>query len=332
MFKIKKRFKILLSSLFLLVIISIVGCERNGVIIDEVNSIDIYNGAVAVENNNEYKIYNKINDTYEKVDTNYLISSYNLNNKSFIFNKDGKIKINYKGKDIDIEDNKNIISPKLSTMGEYLLYFIKDEYLELKIKDLDKNEYVNFKSNVFISGDLVEWLSEDSLIYYGIDENKNNGVFLYDLKKQEEKLLYKLENGFLEYIKVFDNLTIFTQSNFSKERSIKIINADGKIIEEINNVEEVNDIQYTKDGLFILGKFKDNTYSIYKYQNGNLKRIVYDFPKIINLEKGLSKDENDNILFIGNDEINDEKVYMYDNESITLLSITDGSYFFIDVR
>ena len=117
-----------------------------------------------------------------------------------------------------------------------------------------------------------------------------------------------------------------------RDKIPEIINADGKIIEEINNVEEVNDIQYTKDGLFILGKFKDNNYSIYKYQNGNLKRIVYDFPKIINLEKGLSKDENDNILFIGNDELNNEKVYMYDNESITLLSITDGNYFFIDVR
>lgn len=332
MFRLKKEFKILLSSLFLLLIISIVGCEKNELIIEERNVIDIFNGAIVVEKNNEYKIYNKLDDKYEKVDTDYLISSYNLKSKNFIFNKDGIMKINYNGKEINIEDDGNVVSPKLSVMGEYLLYFIKNDYLELKIKSLDKNEYIDFKSNVMISGDLIEWLNEDTIIYYGIDNNKNNGIFLYNLKEKEEKLIYKLDNGFVEYMKVFDDLTIFIQSNFSKERSIKIINENGELIEELKDAKDINDIEYTKDGVFILGKFKDNNYSIYKYQNQSLKRIVYDFPKIINLEKGLSKDKDGNILFVGNDEIDNEKIYMYKDESITLLDAVEGDYFFIEVR
>lgn len=332
MFKRRKNLKVFLSSLFLLLIITMVGCEKEEIIKEEINRLELFNGAIAIENSNEYTIYNKINDSYEKADTNYVISSYNLNNKSFIFNEDGKMKVNYNGKEIDIDADKNIISPKLSIMGEYLLYFIKDEYLQLKIKNLAKDEYVNFKSNVMISGDLVEWLSEDSLIYYGIDNNKNNGIFIYDFIEEKEKLLYKLDNGFLEYMRVFDNLIIFTQSNFSKEKSIKIISKNGEIIEEINDVKDVNDIEYTKDGLFILGKFKDNNYSIYQYKDGNLKRLVYDFPKVINLEKGLSIDKDGNILFVGNNEINKEKIYMYSNESIVALDTVEGNYFFIDIR
>ena len=332
MFKRRKKIKIFLSSLFLALIIIMVGCKKEEIIVEEINSLELFNGAIAVENSNEYSIYNKINDNYEKVNTNYLISSYNLNNNSFIFNDDGKMKVNYNGKEIDIEEDKNIISPKLSIMGEYLLYFIKDEYLQLKIKNLAKDEDIDFNSNVMISGDLVEWLSEDSLIYYGIDNNKNNGIFIYDFIEEKERLLYKLDNGFLEYMRVFDNLIIFTQSNFSKEKSIKIISKSGEIIEEINGVKDVNDIEYTEDGLFILGKFKDNNYSIYQYKDGNLKRLVYDFPKIINLEKGLSIDKDGNILFVGNNEINKEKIYMYSNESIVSLDAIEGNYFFIDVR
>lgn len=332
MFKRRKKIKIFLSSLFLALIIIMVGCKKEEIIVEEINSLELFNGAIAVENSNEYSIYNKINDNYEKVNTNYLISSYNLNNNSFIFNDDGKMKVNYNGKEIDIEEDKNIISPKLSIMGEYLLYFIKDEYLQLKIKNLAKDEDIDFNSNVMISGDLVEWLSEDSLIYYGIDNNKNNGIFIYDFIEEKERLLYKLDNGFLEYMRVFDNLIIFTQSNFSKEKSIKIISKSGEIIEEINGVKDVNDIEYTEDGLFILGKFKDNNYSIYQYKDANLKRLVYDFPKIINLEKGLSIDKDGNILFVGNNEINKEKIYMYSNESIVSLDAIEGNYFFIDVR
>lgn len=332
MFKGKKKFKIPLIILFLPLIILMIGCEKNKIPIEEMESIDIFNGAMAIENNNKYDIYNKINDNYEKVDTNYLISSYNLNSKNFIFNENNKIKINYKGKDLIIEEDKDVISPKLSISGERLLYFIKNEYLQLKIKNLSTNEYINFESNVMISGDLIEWLSEDMIIYYGIDNNKNNGIFVYNIKEKTEKLIYKLDNGFVEYIRVFDNLIIFIQGNFSKEKSIKVISKDGEIIEEINDVEDISDIEYTKDGLFILGKFKDNNYSLYQYKNGILKRIVYDFPKVINLEKGLSKDKDNNILFVGNDEFNKENIYMYKDESITVLNVTEGNYFFIDVR
>ena len=58
--------------------------------------------------------------------------------------------------------------------------------------------------------------------------------------------------------------------------------------------------------------------------------MVYDFPKIINLDKGLSKDSNGNILFIGGDEPNVEKVYICEDGAISELSDKEGKYYFIN--
>ena len=331
MFKVGRRLKIFLSSLVLLLIIPMVGCEKEE-IIEEVKKIQILEGAVVIENSSNYSIYNLNGDEYEKIDTEYIVSTYDLSSGNFLFSENGNIKVNYLGKEIEIEENKSIISPKLSTMGRYVSYFLKDQYLELKVKDLSKNENIDIKSNVAISGELVEWLNENTLIYYGIDNKKNNGIFTYNIEEEKESLIYKLENGFLENIKVFDNVAIFIQSNLSREKIIKIIDKNGEIIEEINEVEDVNDIEYTKDGLFILGKIKNNNYSLYKYSNNEMKRLIYDFPKIIDLEKGLSKDMDGNIIFVGKDNMELENIYMYKNDSINILDSKEGNYFFINVK
>ncbi|MCR1949731.1 MULTISPECIES: hypothetical protein [unclassified Clostridium] len=326
----KKRIRnIFLVNFILLISIFLYGCKSE---IEEENKVDILNGAIAIENSGEYKIYNLTNDKYEKVDTEYIITAYDLESGNFIYNENGEYKIKYLGKEERIEDGKKVISPKIAQNGEYLAYFLKDEFLDLKIKDLSKNKNISIDTKVSISGELVDWLNENTLVYYGISEDKINGIFTYNINNNEEKLLYKLDLGYVEFLKVLDNGIVFVQEKEGKQKILKVIDESGEVNEVIEDVLDVSDVESTPDGIFILGKLENNSYSLYKYHDKKARRLVYDFPKLINLEKGLSKDKDGNIIFVGGEDVITEKVYRCTNDAISIIDGESGTYNFIECR
>ena len=70
-----------------------------------------------------------------------------------------------------------------------------------------------------------------------------------------------------------------------------------------------------------MGKVKNNNYSIYEFDNGVIKRLVFDFPSVLYAEKGLSVNEAGEILFVGS--VSNEKkehVYKYSDGSVVLVS------------
>ncbi|MGG7058665.1 hypothetical protein ACQPUY_00755 [Clostridium nigeriense] len=323
----KRRKRVFLSSLILLYSIGLFGCSNDE---EEIKKVKIDNGAIAIENSGDYSIYNLADEKYEKVETDYIITSYDSKSENFIYSEDGKFKVNYLGKEKDIEDSKNITSPKLSIGGDYLSYFVREDYLNLKIKNLKEDKDIDFKSNVAISGELIDWLNKDTLVYYGIDDSRNNGIFIYNISENKEKLLYKLDLGYVEYLKVIDDGIVFVQEKEEKQRTLKFIDENGNITESIDNIIDISDVEVSEDGIYILGRIENNNYSLYKYNNGSVKRLVYDFPKIINLEKGLSKDSSGNILFIGGDDTRIEKLYKCEDGTISTLDVDTGTYNFID--
>ena len=325
----KKRNKFILVSFILLLTNTIYGCKSQK---DEIKKIEIDNGAIAIEDNGNYVIYNLNNSKYEKVETDYIITAYDSESKNFIFNNNGEFKIEYLGEERNIDDLDSIFSPKLSPGGDYLSYFVKDIYLNLKIKDLKVDKFVNIDSKVAISGQLIDWYDKHTLVYYGIDDERNNGIFLYDISSNEEKLIYKLDSGYVQFLKVLDNGVVFLQEKEGKKKILKLMNENGELSESIENIDDISDIEYTKDGIYLIGKLENNNYSLYDFSEGKIKRLVYDFPKIINLEKGLSKDSNGNILFIGGDEPNEESVYICEDGFISKLSDIEGEYYFIDYK
>lgn len=323
----KRRNKFILVSLIFLLINILYGCKNKT---EDIKRIAINPGAIAIENNGDYKIYNLNNDKYERVETDYIITSYDSESNNFIFSKDGELHINYLGQEKIIDDSNSILSPKLSQGGEYLSYFVRDGYLDLKVKDLKVNKYVNIDSKVAISGELIDWYNEDTLVYYGIDDEKNNGIFIYSISENKEKLIYKLDSGYVEYLKVLDNGVVFLQEKEGKLKSLKFINENGELSEAIENIVDISGLEYTAEGIFIIGKLENNNYSLYEYSEGKIKRLVYDFPRIVNLEKGLSKDGKGNILFIGGDEPGIEKVYICEDGAISTVSEEEGKYYFIN--
>ena len=309
----KRRDKFILVSLILVLTNILYGCKNQ---IKDIKKVEINSGAIAIENEGYYKIYNLNNDEYERVETDFIITSYDSESNNFIFNEDMKFKVNYLGEEKIIDNSNSILSPKLSPGGNYVSYFVKDGYLNLKIKDLKIDKFVNINSKVAISGELIDWYNEEMLVYYGIDDEKNNGIFVYNVSDNKEELIYKLDSGYIEYLEVLENGLVFLQEKEGKKKTLKFINENGELSDEIENIVDISDVEYTQDGIYIIGKLENNNYSLYKYSQGKIKRLVYDFPKIINLEKGLSKDSNGNILFIGGDEPSIERVYICEEEAV----------------
>lgn len=319
------KYFLIISSVFL------ISCNNSKELMD--NPLKMNSGSIVKENLGNYEFYDLINNSYNKIESNNMPLSYDIKSNNYIFNEEGKIKVNYFGKKVTLDNEKEVITPKLSLGGNYILYFIREDFLKPVIKDLSNSKFIEIKSNVAISGYLVDWLNEDTLIYYGIDKEKNNGLFIYNIKEKEETLLYKLDIGFIELLKVSNNKISFVQVKENHDKILKVLDEEGKIENEIGNVIDIKDVEIIDDTLYILGKIENNNYSLYKYKNKIIKRLIYDFPKIINLDKGLSTDGNGNILFMGSEEnYNLNGIYLCEDETISIINNIEGNYYFIEFK
>lgn len=326
----KKRVLVLLSVCIVGLFLFYLYFSGDQEIIIEKNRINLNEGTIVEDNYGDFKFYNLSEGKYNLIEIEDTIAEFNKLSGNYIYNNDNVYMVNYY-EEKSIIDTLKVNKPKLSKDGEYLSYFIRDIYYELKIKDLKNNEYIEFKSDVAISGDLVDWISEDTLIYYGIDSNKNNGLFTFNVKTLKEKFLYNLEVGYIEYLEVLDNEIAFIQEEGRGNKSLKLISLNGQIKEMLEEIYEVSDVEKNENGIYILGKISGNNYSLYKYSDGKFKRLIFDFPKIINLEKGLSKDSNGNILFMGSDnDYSVNNIYICIDDSISLLNSNGSNYYFIE--
>lgn len=326
-----KKKLLILVSVFMIGILG--GCsfgqENEGVTIEK-ERINLNNGSIVEDNYGMFSFYNLKYEKYELLEIEDTITEFNKKSGNYIFSKNNVYMSNYY-EEKNIIDNLNVTTPKLSINGEYVSYFVNEGYFELKIKNLKNNENIEFLSEVSISGQLVDWISDNTLIYYGIDSERNNGLFTFNVETLEENFLYDLKIGYIEYLKVLDKEIAFIQENGNKDKALKLISLNGEIHEILDGVSEVKDVEKTEDGIYILGKISGNNYSLYKYSDNKFKRLIFDFPKLVNLDKGLSKDDNGNILFMGSDsDYNQNNIYISIDENISLLNSKGSNYYFID--
>ena len=146
----------------------------------------------------------------------------------------------------------------------------------------------------------LEWIDESHVVYYGISEEGINGIFIYDVNNKSEKLFYQLEGGIIQFLKSVDTGEICVQQTLENKRLIRLIDKDGNdkgILSEEFII--VKDVVYNGEDYYVLGKTSNNIPSIYKLKDGKTKRMIFDYPNEINMDKGLSVDEEGNILFIG---------------------------------
>lgn len=332
MVKFKGKFLCVLA--FIVFSLFILGCNSNKEEVQSnlTESINLNSGAVLKSENGDYNLYD-YNERYTKLETDRLVLAYDKSSNNYVYRENNETFATYNKKSIKIEDSK-YIKLKLSPGGNYISYFVEDNGMKLKIINIKENRLVEINSNVSISGILYDWYDNKSLVYYGVSNDGINGLFIYNIEDGKEALLYKLKEGYLTYLKANISNILFLQLNFDNDRQFIALNKDTNDVEILNsNIEEIKDVLYLNNDVFFVGRIKDNVNSLYKIVNGDIKRIVYDFPTVIDTEKGIEVDSDNNILFIGKSNPNSDKeqVFKYSRDgSISSISDESSDYAFVE--
>ncbi|WP_297713270.1 hypothetical protein [Clostridium sp.] len=325
-----KRVMILIQ--LMITAVFFLGCKKESV--EEISKISLNKGAF-VNESTSYETFNfNSENTYEEIDTEgKVITNFNMKSNTYTFYKDNSFYVNYNSKDIKIEHNK-IASLKVSPEGDYVFYFINDEYLEPAVMDLKNEKEILLDNKAIISGQFIDWITDTKLAYYGVDiEEKTTGIFTYDVKTQNEDNIYKISNGYVKFLKHIDDGLALVEEHYGEDTVLNIVSVNGDITEISREVIDINDIESINDKLYLLGRVKNNSYSIYELDNGVVKRLLFDFPNVLYAEKGLSVNEAGEILFVGSVANGQaEHVYKYSNGSVVLVSDDITNCNFININ
>ncbi len=294
--------------------------------------ITLNSGAILKSEEGSYNLYNYEDGKYSKMNVDDVVLAYDKESSIYICTENG---VNYfvrDGKKNEIKD-KDISGLKLSKEGEYISYFIQDNGLKLRIYNTSHNEEIKIDSNVTISGTLYDWYDKDTLVYYGVSDDGVNGLFTYNIKDNKEELLYKINEGFLAYLKGTQDDVLFIQITLENKRALMVINKNTKNVETLSlDMDEIKDIVKSDDKYYAVGKGRDNVESLYEIKSESVKRLVYDFPATVNVEKGLSLDDNGDVLFIGSKDggTSEEQIYKYSSDgTVSLIQNTGTDYAFV---
>lgn len=321
---------------FIVLPLFILGCSKEKPKPPDVTEeIKLNAGAVLKSEEGTYKLYNYENGKYEQSKTNNIILAYDKNSSNYISIEDSKpYAVNGRQK-FEIKDSE-YSQLKLSKDGKYISYFIEDNGFKLKIFDIKDNKEIEMKSNVSISGTLYDWYDVNTLVYYGVSNDGVNGLFTYNIKENKEELLYKIKEGYLAFIKGTIDNVVFLQLTLENKKELIMIDKKTKDVKLLtDNIEELSDIIINKEKIYFTGKVSDNIDSVYELNNNKAKRLVYDFPAVVKIKKGLKVDDNGNILFVGSNQAksNEEQVYTYALDgSISAISKNSTDFMFLDYR
>lgn len=329
----KRKFKRLIIIIQLMITtVFFLGCNNKSV--EEVSKINLNKGAF-VDESTHYETFNlNSENTYEQIDTeDKVITNFNMESNTYTFYKDNSFYVNYSSKDIKIEHNK-IANLKISPKGNYVFYFINDEYLEPTVIDLKSEKEILLENEAVISGQFIDWITDTKLAYYGVNtEEKTTGIFTYDVKTKKEENIYKISNGYVKFLKHIDDGLALVEEHYGEDTVLNIINVNGEVTEISKEVIDINDIESVDDKLYLLGRVKNNNFSIYEINNDELKRLVFDFPNTLYVEKGLSVNDKGEILFVGGSGTSkNEHLYKYAEGTVTLVDDSLKTCDFINIE
>lgn len=329
----RKYLRILVFIVFPLFVL---GCSAK---VDEqtktTEAIKLNSGAVLKSEQGSYKLYDYQNGQYKQIDSNNIVLAYDKTSSSYIEVEDGKHYVVHNGYKMEIKDEA-YSGLKLSPDASYISYFIDNDGLKLKLFETQDNKEIEVKSNVTISGTLYDWYDSNTLVYYGVSNDGVNGLFTYDIKENKEELLYKIDEGYLAFIKGTVDNVLFVQLTLENNKELMIIDKKSKEVKMLSDkIDELSDIIVQNNKVYFTGRVSGDNNSLYELNDNRAKRLIFDFPTIVQIEKGLKVDEKGNILFIGSSEsnLNEQQVYSYSEDgTISVLSKSGTDYIFLDYR
>ncbi|HBJ1650288.1 hypothetical protein [Clostridium botulinum] len=328
----KKKMSILV---FIVLPLLMLGCSsKNDESISVAEELQINQGAILKYEEDKYNLYDYKKDQYKLYEPNKAVVAYDKSSSNYIYSEDKKYYIVHNGEKNEVKD-KEFTDIKISPNGKYISYFIEDEGLHLKVFETGKNKEMKIDSKVSISGVLYDWYDENIILYYGVSNDGVNGIFTYDLNNNKEDLIYKIDEGFLGFIKSSKENIIFLQIDFDNNKELMILNkSNNEVVLLTDKVELLQDIVIKNNEIYFVGKAYNDKESLYRINENKVQRLVFDFPSMVEADKGLSVDENGEILFIGKDDSSKNKaVYSCsEDKTISLVSDKASDYNFIRIN
>ncbi|NFG23323.1 hypothetical protein JW813_11690 [Clostridium botulinum] len=328
----KKKMSILV---FIVLPLLMLGCSsKNDESISVAEELQINQGAILKYEEDKYNLYDYKKDEYELYEPNKAVVAYDKSSSNYIYSEDKKYYIVHNGEKNEVKD-KEFTDIKISPNGKYISYFIEDEGLHLKVFETGKNKEMKIDSKVSISGVLYDWYDENIILYYGVSNDGVNGIFTYDLNNNKEDLIYKIDEGFLGFMKSSKENIIFLQIDFDNNKELMILNKyNNEVVLLTDKVELLQDIVIKNNEIYFVGKAYNDKESLYRINENKVQRLVFDFPSMVEADKGLSVDENGEILFIGKDDSSKNKaVYSCsEDKTISLVSDKASDYNFIRIN
>lgn len=353
--------KVALAIYCVLLMVTASSCSKGeSNIIDNKNNINIninvsnYPKTIIMESKNEkLNIYKTDRGNMTKIDSIDNISDMVYNNDNSIYGFVVKDKNDLKKNNIKIinKTEKKLINDfyfakdlKLSPSGNKLAYrSFKSESLDsaqgLSLYDIGKHKKVALESEVLISGNLYQWISDEDIIYYGATnkKGKNTGIFKYNTKEHKEEMYLDNINGYCTYFMWLENIVLILSKNI-EENKLYLYNKEKDInVSLSSNIENVYDGTFDKKNklVYIIASDKNVDMPIlYKIDLNTFKmeRINYDFPKAIDPQGGMHVDSEGLLYYCGftsvEGENNKNEVFMYDpkDNSNNLISINPSQY------
>lgn len=237
---------------------------------------------------------------------------------------------------------------KMSPEGQNLAYrsFSKDDYSGaegVKIYNIEKNKYINMKSDILISGSLYCWLNDDQIIYYGVSNKGNSGgkIYKYDFTSNSESVYFEKIDGFCTYFIPYDNKgLLFLEQDINEDRLCYFDFADNKKLLLTKDITDISAYSISRSGneIYLICKNgTENSASLYRFsvQDKALERITYDFPDNVDKNGGIAVDEDGKVYFLGtlSAKSNNDSLFSYSstNKSINLvLNYNNGLHIFED--
>ena len=322
--------------LFIAFPLFILGCGKS----DSIDStskitedIKLNAGAVLKIEDSNYKLYDYKDGNFVKSSFKNPVISYDKATSSYIYVEGNKHYVYTKENTFAIED-ESYTAIKLSPKAEYISYFTDNNGLKLKVFNTKDNKKIDIESNVSISGTLYDWYDSDTIVYYGVSDENVNGLFTYNIKENKEELLYKIDEGYLAFINADIDDILFLQLTLDNERKLMAINKETKETEVLTDkIYEIEDIVQCDGKYYFTGKMNGDNNSLYEINNGKIKRLIFDFPTVVLIKKGLTVDNDKNILFIGSNsgDMKDQAVYSYSSDgTVSIVSDKSSDYVFVD--
>ncbi|MHC1720998.1 MAG: hypothetical protein AB9844_10125 [Clostridiaceae bacterium] len=230
----------------------------------------------------------------------------------------------------------------MNPSGTRLAYraYINDSYGSaqgLQIFDIENKEVDRFRKQVMISGNVYAWQDDDNIIYYGVtnEDDSYGQLYRYNAAEKKEVIYFDGLEGYCMYLIPAGEGLVYLES-YGEKAALYYLDKNKKKTLITSEIYELYDADYNTvtEELVLAGKKEgESIAAVYRIPMDTfiLKRVNYDFPKVVDSKTTLTTDSRGVLYFTGktgDKEGSELDVFMYDyrNGSLSILSYRSGDY------